>query len=86
MTALRYGEAAAAVVPTLLQVVGLRGDKTALADHSAAMVGLKRFEGSDPHELPGRSARHRGLLPQAWGWVRFVYAPRHAGTLRSGGP
>jgi ABC-type nitrate/sulfonate/bicarbonate transport system ATPase subunit len=30
-----------------------RGEKIALADHYAAMVGLKGFEGSYPHELSG---------------------------------
>ncbi len=31
----------------------LHGDKAALADHYAAMVGLKGFENSYPHELSG---------------------------------
>ncbi len=35
------------------------GDKAALADHYAAMVGLKGFEGSYPHELSG------GMLKRA---------------------
>ena len=30
-----------------------RGEKAALADHYAAMVGLKGFEGAYPHELSG---------------------------------
>jgi ABC-type nitrate/sulfonate/bicarbonate transport system ATPase subunit len=32
---------------------GGRGDKAALADHYAAMVGLKGFEAAYPHELSG---------------------------------
>jgi ABC-type nitrate/sulfonate/bicarbonate transport system ATPase subunit len=32
---------------------GSHGDKTALADHYAAMVGLKGFEAAYPHELSG---------------------------------
>jgi ABC-type nitrate/sulfonate/bicarbonate transport system ATPase subunit len=35
------------------------GDKAALADHYAALVGLKGFEGSYPHELSG------GMLKRA---------------------
>mgnify|MGYP003694600267 CR=1 FL=1 len=42
------------------------GDKAALADHYAAMVGLKGFEASYPHELSGGmlEARRAGARPR----------------------
>jgi len=45
------------------------GDKAALADHYAAMVGLKGFEGSYPHELSG------GMLKRAELARAFVVKP-----------
>ena len=45
------------------------GDKAALADHYAAMVGLKGFEASYPHELSG------GMLKRAELARAFVVKP-----------
>jgi ABC-type nitrate/sulfonate/bicarbonate transport system ATPase subunit len=45
------------------------GDKQALADHYAAMVGLKGFEGAYPHELSG------GMLKRAELARAFVVKP-----------
>jgi ABC-type nitrate/sulfonate/bicarbonate transport system ATPase subunit len=45
------------------------GDKAALADHYAAMVGLKGFENSYPHELSG------GMLKRAELARAFVVKP-----------
>ena len=41
----------------------VHGDREALADHYAAMVGLKGFEESYPHELSGGMLKRAELAP-----------------------